>query len=121
MAGPVRTKKPQAPERATGEFLHLLLGPIIWLLHFTAIYATQSTLCALVWAVRLVPLAIIIATILAMVMLAVPAMRRKDRGDRHPSLQFISKAKRVLWLLSAVAIVWGCFSALLLHPCAPLR
>jgi len=121
MAGPVRTNESQARERATREFLYLLLGPIIWLLHFTAIYATQSTLCALVWAVHLVPLAIVIATIFALVMLAVPAMRRKDRGDRHPSSQFISKAMRVLSLLSAVAIIWGCISALLLHPCASLR
>lgn len=121
MPEPVKRNEPKAHERAMREFVYLFFGPTIWLLHFTAIYAVQSVFCALASAIHFVPLAIITITALALVILTVPMLRSGERHDGHSSSRFVGRTTRVLALLSAVAVIWGCLAALLLHPCAPLR
>jgi hypothetical protein len=121
MPEPVKRKELKVHERAMRDFVNLFFGPIIWLLHFSAIYAVQSVFCALASAIHSVPLAIIIITALALVILAIPMLRSGERYDGHSTSRFVGRTMRVLSLLSAVAIVWGCVAALLLHPCAPLR
>jgi hypothetical protein len=120
-AEPAKTNEPKARERPTREFVYLLLGPVIWLLHFTAVYAMQSILCAVAWPIHLAPAAIITGTALALVMVVILTLRRRRCDDGHSSSSFVRRIMRVLSLLSTVAIIWGCFAALLLHPCAPLR
>jgi hypothetical protein len=121
MVEPTRSIQPRARERALWEFVYLFFGPTIWLLHFAGIYAVQSTLCTLASVIYLVPPVIVIVTALALVILAVPTLRRAGSDDRHYFSRFLRRTMRVLSLLSAVAIIWACFAALLLHPCAPLR
>jgi hypothetical protein len=108
----------QSRERAIRIIFQLLLGPIIWLAHFTLAYALQSIFC--VFDVhRIVPISITILTVLALAALA-PAVLRWTRKSVNPG-GFYPYVMLLLALLSAFGIIWTCLAALLLHPCAPMR
>ena len=113
-------KSDQLRERAVWVIVYLLLGPILWLIHFTVVYALQSTLCVVASPTRLVLIATLIVTALALTALAA-ALRKAGRGDQPSSRPFLRQTMRLLALLSAVGIIWTCLAALLLHPCAALR
>jgi hypothetical protein len=108
----------QSRERAIRIVSQLLLGPIIWLVHFTLAYALQSTLC--VFDVhRIVPTSVTILTVLALAAVA-PAVLRWTRKNDNPG-GFYPYIMLLLALLSAFGIIWTWLAALLLHPCAPMR
>lgn len=116
-----------------GPIVYLLFGPIIWMLHFTTIYAVQSTLCALgapartLLNVDFVPLAVFIATAVALVTLAgamwrlIPVLRKPGPADQLASKQFFEGSLKFLCLLGAIGIIWTSLAAFILHSCAPLR
>jgi hypothetical protein len=113
-------KSGQSPERAVWAIVYPLLGPILWLIHFTVVYALQSTLCVVASPIHLVLIATLIVTVLALIALAA-ALGRAGKNDRQSSRPFLRQTMRLLALLSAVSIIWTCLAALFLHPCAPLR
>jgi hypothetical protein len=129
MAERMQSTRPRHRAQAARAIVHLLLGPLVWLLHFTVVYALQSTLCALYAPVHgriaLVPLGVVVVTAFALAVLAaamwlIPAPRG-SRAERLALNAFLHDAMWFLCLMGAVGIIWTCFAALLLHPCAPLR
>src|SRR5688572_33272410 len=108
----------QNSENVLRSFVHLILGPTVWLLHFALVYAVQSTFCALASHVDLVPLAIVFLTALALIVLAAAAWRL---SARNISSGFLHNVMLLLFFLVVVGIGWTCLAALLLHPCSPLR
>jgi hypothetical protein len=133
MAGWTKTAKPRRREWAMGAIVYLLFGPIVWMLHFTTVYAVQSTLCALgapartILDVDLVPLAVFIATLLPLSLLggalwgSISVKRKPGSADQLASSRFFEAAMKVLCLLAAIGIIWTAIAAFILHPCAALR
>lgn len=112
--------------------LQLLFAPTVWVLHFTIIYAVQSTFCvfappARVLSFDLVQLAAFFLTVFALVAIGA-AMRGSIPINRKPILQdqlslqrFFRNSMRVLCLLSAIGLLWTGIPAFILHSCASLR
>jgi hypothetical protein len=127
MTKPTRSSDLQVKESIVTIFVCLLSGPITWLLHFTVVYALQSTVCALASGAHLVPLFTIIVTLLALLVLVAAAwgmvFKLPNAGGPEDQflIRFLPRTIRLLCLLSAVGIIWTCFAALFLSPCAPLR
>jgi hypothetical protein len=128
-----KTTEPKQRDWALATTVYLLLGPLIWVLHFTAIYAVQSTLCALGTPARtvvdmdIVPIAVLLATVLLLSLLAgamwglIPIKRKPGSADQLASPRFFEGAMKFLCLLAVIGIIWTSIAASVLHPCAPLR
>jgi hypothetical protein len=132
MSEAIKTSK----RRRTPDLLaifYLLIGPIVWTLHFAATYALQSVLCALdspartVLRVDPVLLVVVSATVLALIILAhygisnAQGSRRLGFSGNQTLTKFLARTMELLCFLAAIAILWTGVSALMLHPCAPLR
>jgi hypothetical protein len=94
----------------------LLLGPVVWALHFAITYAAQSTLCSFPDLDDPIVTVVTTATVIAMAVLAA-SLSRLVRGASH----FFEHIAGFLVLLSAIGILWGAITVLLLPPCNALR
>ena len=117
-----------------GTMAYILAGPLVWALHFTVLYAVQSSACVLAATGRLastspwVGTTIVVATLIACAILlaamAAPVrFRRLTRSDAWAleTLRFQTGVMRVLAALSLFAVVAAALTLLMLPTCLPLR
>ncbi len=99
----------------------VLIGPILWAVHFTALYLTHTLVCVSLSrdAPALIPIIIGIATLLAaapiLLFLFWPRLLGRWHGD---SGTFLRATLKLLLVLSLVAIVWGGISGFMVPGCA---
>ena len=99
----------------------VLIGPILWAIHFAALYLTHTLVCASLTrdAPALIPVIIGIATLLAaapiLLFLFWPNLLGRWHGD---SGAFLRATLKLLLVLSLVAIVWGGISGFMVPMCA---
>lgn len=103
----------------------LLLGPLLWALHFTALYLIHTLVCVSLAreAPILVPLIIVAATLLAaapiLLFLFSPRLLRRYHGRYQGKVgPFLRATFGLLLVLSLVAIAWGGMSALVVPACS---
>lgn len=117
-------KEPVEEISATRAMLVILAGPILWAAHFAFAYATHALACASAISPSAVPWTIGIATLLAIILLAVmlwePALLRHVEGPAG-SNRFLSRVSRMLAVLSLTGVLWTGWAALTLETCAQLR
>lgn len=123
----VPTRKPMI-----GAVLCMLIGPIVWAIHFTMTYATHTLLCTGGIASSegrgfgLTALAVSALTIIALAALLIAGaaprvLRRRGKAFEECSEAFLARVMRSLILLSAFAIAITGATALILVPCVALR
>jgi hypothetical protein len=96
-----------------------IAAPIIWAVHFTAIYVINALACARGIAAGDVPLIITIVSVpaaVALLWLAHLAWPRADAGDEH-SEPFLNRLGLLLCTLIGVAFVWNLMPVLLVPAC----
>lgn len=106
------------PSLFTHDFLLLMAGPVVWAVHFLAIYSFTGVICArpalptslVTWGVTLAGVAAI--AVLALLFLWVRP-RAPDADDRH----LVRQVGIGLAALSALAIVWETLPLFLAVPC----
>lgn len=116
-----------------GTLVYLLIGPLGWGLHLTAIYSLTTLLCALATRgnpslVGAVGPVILLATVVAGAVVALSALKPETprrllgvrTGAAHQSA-FLDRAMRLLAVLSLIAIAWGGATVTIIGPCAQLR
>jgi hypothetical protein len=110
----------------------MIAAPIIWAVHFVVCYVLVSLACALGWTgIRMLgmepaALGIAVATLGALVLLAYTGALNYAKYRRAPSAPsgspdisaFIALNSLLLTALSAVALIWVAFPALILPTCA---
>ena len=117
-----------------GTILYLLLGPIIWAAHMTAIYFSQSMLCAhglansSVAGIDVVPGIVAAATIAALAILFAAILlpgstARIARAAGSPIAErtFHRRIMAALAILSAVGVAWAGLAVIFVQDCPPLR
>ena len=97
----------------------VLAGPLLWALHFTALYLMHTLLCArAAQGASLVPLGIGLATLLAaapiLLLLFWPRALFRHLGE---SRFFLRATMQTLLVLSLVAILWGGIAAFFVPAC----
>lgn len=98
----------------------LLIGPLLWSLHFAALYLIHTLVCASLArdAPTMVPIIIAVATLLAaapiLLFLFWPRLLQRYHGDAG---SFLRATLTLLLVLSLGAIAWGGMSALLIPAC----
>lgn len=98
----------------------VLVGPLLWALHFTALYLIHTLVCVSLAgeAPALVPIIIAVATLLAaapiLLFLFWPRLLRRYHGDAG---SFLRAILTLLLILSLAAVAWGGMSALLVPAC----
>jgi hypothetical protein len=95
----------------TSRFLRALLPPAIWFVCFSALYAVATLACgpgALLGNTRSVSLVLIVAALVALAFMVVPAVTADP---------FLSTVNRWLSLLAIVAICWTLVPLLMLQAC----
>ncbi|CPR16112.1 conserved membrane protein of unknown function [Candidatus Filomicrobium marinum] len=126
-------EEPTIVNRPTvGMILFLLFGPIVWAIHFSIVYSSQSTLCAAADHLDFHPNSAIAAIIFMVSICAVAtlvwaislpsrlaAALGVDLAARRAS--FYSSVMTLLAWLSVFGIAALALSAFLVDPCAPLR
>jgi len=110
---------------ATGAIVAMLIGPIVWALHFLAIYGGHAMLCARAAAID--PSAVVaVATVIAIAIL-VAALRFRGAAARllraAPAAprSFQGRAMTLLALLSMLGIAWAGATVAALPACLILR
>lgn len=107
----------------THDFLLLFAGPLVWAVHFLAIYALTGIVCARpgsaghwlgwsweVWAIGGLGLAA--AGVLGACLLARP------RGDSEDSRSFVRWTWKALAALALLAVAWETLAALMVPTCS---
>jgi hypothetical protein len=107
----------------TYNFLLLFSGPIIWAIHFLAIYGFTGVLCArppvaagwygtgiAIWVITA-------ASLLAVGAMAALCLRAKPRDATEDNHRFVRWMTVTLSLLSAIAILWETLAAYLVPVC----
>jgi hypothetical protein len=100
--------------------LIVLVGPLLWALHFTALYLIHTLVCASLArdAPTMVPIIIAVATLMAaapiLLFLFWPRLLSRYHGDAG---SFLRATLALLLVLSLAAIAWGGMSALLVPAC----
>lgn len=113
---------------------YLLFGPIVWAAHLTLIYGAQSVACAVLapslrpafGALDAVQLTIVVATIAALLIVAVGWYALTNPGGamsegKDEGTPFIEDTMRLLVVLSAFGISAAGSAALVLPTCDALR
>ncbi|MCD7058659.1 hypothetical protein [Pelagibacterium xiamenense] len=123
-----------SPRRMVGTFVFILAGPILWAIQLTAIYGSQSALCAagigtssgggnalVLWSVVIASL--IPAGVATWAILAPAASYRLLAGERGDAAQwgFLRGVMRLLTGLSILAMAYAALGAVFLPECASLR
>jgi hypothetical protein len=124
---PARETSRLEPRAGNVTALWLLVGPVVWALHFTILYGAHTLLCAVRGpdGGRAVMLVAVVATGAALAMLAVAMLGarspRAEAGssDRTAAAAFVRSATSWLIVLSAIAIVWAGAAALVVPACGP--
>lgn len=112
--------------------LSLLSAPVIWGMHFLAVYLTVSLTCAaahtqpLLLGLDIVDWGVTLLTLIALALLLYIAVinhakwrRAADREAPGAEInRFFSLCSVLLCILSAVAVIWVAFPAYFLPPCA---
>jgi hypothetical protein len=128
MKTPGRPRATESPAVAT--ILRLLAGPIVWALHFTAIYGFQSLACdrrvglagTQLLDLDAVELFSVAATIIAVVVLALAGFAPRHSRQGEGELQdFVESTARLLILLSTAGILLVAATALVIPACPSLR
>lgn len=123
-----------AGRSTAGTLSYLLLGPLVWAVHFTVLYVTQSTLCSLgqatdsVSGMNIVTVIVTLATGVAFGLLAV-AMLKADLVSKHfnaggwPRSQrtFHTRVMVLMAVLAAFAIAAAALAAIFIETCSQLR
>jgi hypothetical protein len=114
-------------QKLVGTILYLLLGPIVWAVHFTIIYSTHALLCerGLAGGPLDARLIIAVATGIGLVIsiaatLAGWRSRRANRDTQGVSA-FQRDVMSLLALLATIGIAFGGATALFVTPCLLLR
>ncbi|KUO56395.1 MAG: hypothetical protein APF80_13680 [Alphaproteobacteria bacterium BRH_c36] len=126
--------RPPRPGSTIGTIVYILLGPIVWAAHFTALYFGQSVICQITESGRLelmspaIILGIWVATAIAASVLAMalhsPARFEVLLGTdvwQADQRGFHRQTMAVLAGLSLFAILAAASSTLLIDTCAVLR
>lgn len=98
----------------------VLVGPILWAIHFTAIYLIHTFGCLILQnnVHQLIPLLLLIATILAaappLLFLYWPRLLEYYKGDAGP---FLRSTLKLLLVLSLVAIAWAGIAGMVVPVC----
>jgi hypothetical protein len=100
-----------------------LAAPLLWVLHFAAVYLLEGFLCAPLSSPLLIPGIIFLFTLLCAgacvrVLFAGAAWLGKTAPPLLQSHQFLADSQRLLAGLSLMAIIWTAAGALFLAPCA---
>lgn len=116
-----------------GTLVFILTGPIVWALHLTLVYASQSSLCAFNAGESAAGKSIVVAIILAATVLCIAAAGYSAArpGVVHaliaraalPAEQagFIVAVMRILAWLSMLAMLYAGMGAVMLPACEQLR
>lgn len=116
--------KRMATPSFTRDFLRLFSGPIIWAIHFLAVYGFTGVLCArpalhAQWlGIGLLEWGIGSAGIAALALLALIHIGMWRRQAMKSNAAFVVRTGAALALLSAVAIIWESLPLLLVPACA---
>ena len=107
----------------TRNFLLMFSGPLIWAVHFLAIYGFTGILCArppvttnwlghgvAVWAITA-------ASLLALAAMAAVFLLAKPRDAAQVNLVFVRWMSASLSLLSATAVIWEALAVFLVPVC----
>lgn len=125
------SRSPETLRRSTaGTIGYLLFGPIVWAAHLTAIYFSQSMLCAhglsggSLAGIGVVP-AVIVAVTAACLALLIGAIlvvggRPAPAGD-GPDQALYRRTTIALAVLSAVGVAWAGVTAFVVPDCPQLR
>jgi hypothetical protein len=112
------------PRTGGATALWLLFGPVVWGAHFTLLYGAHTLICAVRGAAagRMVTLIVVIATVAALVALAVPFARALRLSRQPPSEStalsgFIRSATVWLLILSTIAVIWAGATVLVVSAC----
>jgi hypothetical protein len=112
---------------AASTIIYVLIGPIVWALHFFALYGPQSMLCAR-GLPEAVPPIVAVATLAAAATLLFAIWRpgrlaRLMRADGWPQApqQFLRHVMQALAVLSLFAVAAAAAVALFVPSCAALR
>jgi hypothetical protein len=108
----------QAPLART--LLAMLFGPIVWALHFTALYGTHTIVCAHATTGDAATITALAATVAALALLlagAVVAYRRRTTQHANATTRFCRDVMLLLTLLSACGVAWAGATALFVAPC----
>jgi hypothetical protein len=121
------------PRRTIGTLTFILIGPLLWAAHLTAIYGSQSSLCAFDVGVSagdsntLVSVLVVVVTLVCIGFLAVAIWRPQPilgwlaPGEPPIDLAFLTWVMRALSCLAALAILYAGTASILLPACAQLR
>ncbi len=111
---------------ATHDLLLLFAGPIVWAVHFIAIYGLNGVVCArpgragqwagLAWEAW----AISATGVLAVALLAAWVASR-PRSEGEHSRRFVRWTSLALAALAALAIAWETLAVFMVPACSPLR
>lgn len=123
------SKQPLPGEKFIALALLALAGPLIWVVHFAAVYIAQHAICVIFEdrAEFWVQLAIILVTAAALLALAVFALkpellRHLDNEQDRPenTWLFFVNIMRLLALMSFFAVLWSGIALFFLPACSPL-
>lgn len=117
----------------------LIIGPMIWVVHFLTVYLTTAIACAKgffdlkIFGFGIVPLIVAVATVIAVGLIldgAVVAIRRwrgpwgvetplppHDQADKQSRRRFLAYAGLLLCGLSLIATVWEALPVLFMDSC----
>ena len=101
-------------QRSTVVRVSVFLGALIWAVHFAAIYAMTSLLCARGAARGVVVGAVVVVTLLALAATIAVIVTSGKAAQRDGFLPWIATGVAAL---AALAIVWEALPALLVPAC----
>lgn len=108
----------------THNFLLIFAGPLIWAVHFIAIYGFTGILCArlsarLEWfGIGIVSWGIVVATIIAIAAIGAVYLWAAPKRAVQDNRAFIQWMSAALSLLSIIAILWETLPIFLIPACA---
>jgi len=110
-------------ERYESERLPLIVmvaAPMVWAAHFIIVYAVAGTACQKLPALKALTLgqwSTLIATLVALLLIAWMAWRIAPRLKRDATSRFLTRVTLMLSVLSAVAVIFSGLPALLSPGC----
>ena len=101
--------------------LAILFGPIVWAMHFIALYGTHTIVCARATTGQAATITALAATVAALALLLAGALAAYRQGGATPATNAVARFCRdvmlLLTLLSACGVAWAGATALLVAPC----
>jgi hypothetical protein len=100
-------------------FLWLLIGPLLWSLHFSVVYGAHAMLCARGFSGPTTALLVVAATIAAL--LALAWVFPRNSTDVGSTERFERRVMTLLIVLSMVGVAWSGAATIFVRGCLPLR